>query len=183
MRRTILLLALIAAASSLALGQTNMKSVGYIQNGKSSAATQCLRENLSLKEGDTDAAMGGVRVTSYIFTNTSSLPCTLKGYPRFEALKRNGLVGRRAVSRESLPGESEKMPPQLVTLEPGKTAWFNIYFNSGGAGHMGKPCPTYPKSKITAPGTTRAFVLRDGIQSCRGTEFEVSSVRSGTPQQ
>ena len=182
MRRTILLLAFIAAASTLALGQASIKSVGYIKDSKSSATAQCLRENLSIKEGETDAAMGGHRSTPFTLTNNSSAPCTLKGYPRFEVLNSKGRVVRRTVGKEQVTGDSQQGPPQLVTLEPGKTAWFSLYYNSGGAGHVGKPCPTYPKVKITAPGTTRAFVLRSEIQPCRGVQIEVSSVRSGTPQ-
>jgi hypothetical protein len=179
MRRTILLLMLIAAASSLALGQANVNNSG--QNHKSRATTQCLRESLSVKEGETDAAMGGVRSVPFTFTNKSSAPCTLKGYPRFEVLSSKGRTVRRAVDKEELPGVNAQKP-QLVTIEPGQTAWFGIYYNSGGAGHIGKPCPTYQKIKITAPGTTRAFVLRSDIQPCRGVQIEVSSVRSGTPQ-
>jgi hypothetical protein len=178
MRRTILLLALIAIAPTLALGQSSIKSVD-----RTSAAAQCLRENLSVKEGETDAAMGGVRSVPYTFTNKSSSPCTLKGYPRFEVLNSRGRVVRRAVGKEQVPGDSQQGPPQLVTLEPGKTAWFSLYFNAGGAGYTGKPCPTYPKVKITAPGTTRAFVLKSEIQPCRGADVEVSPIRSGTPQQ
>lgn len=182
MQRIILLLALLIATSCLALGQTtNVKGIVFVQNG---AAAQCLRQNLSVKEGDTDAAMGGVRLTTYTFTNKSSSPCTLKGYPRVELLSRTGRVARRAVSSKALPGESEgdAKPPQLVTIEPGKTVWFNIYFNNGGAGHMGKPCTTYPKVRITAPGAGQAFTLRGDIQSCARTDFQVSPVRSGTPQ-
>ena len=184
MRRTILLLMLVAAMSCLALGQTNVKGIGYIQNSNSSAGAQCLRENLSVKEGDTDAAMGGVRVTTYTFTNKSTAPCTLNGYPRVVLLNRAGRVARRAANSNALTGESvdDAKPPQQVTIEPGKTAWFNIYYNNGGAGHEGKPCPTYPKVRITAPGTTRAFVLRGDIQSCGRIDFQVSPVRSGTPQ-
>ena len=178
MRRTILLLTLIAVASSLALGQTNVNNSG--QNHKSRATTQCLRESLSVKEGETDAAMGGVRSTPFTLTNNSSAPCTLKGYPRFEVLNSQGRVVRRAVDKEEVPGDSQQGPPQLVTIEPGKTAWFSLYYNSGGAGHVGKPCPTYHKIKIAAPGTTRAFVLRSEIQPCRGIQIEVSPVRSQT---
>ncbi|MDQ3821260.1 MAG: DUF4232 domain-containing protein [Acidobacteriota bacterium] len=182
MLRTILLLALLSASSCLALGQTSGRAIGYIQKG---AAAQCLREDLSVKEGDTDAAMGGHRLTTFTFMNKSSSPCTLDGYPRLELLNRAGRVARRAARREALPGESESgaKPPQQVTIEPGKTAWFDIYYNNGGAGHMGKPCPTYPKIRITAPGTARAFTLRSDIQSCPGTDFQVSPVRGGKPQQ
>lgn len=182
MRRTIFLLTLIAAASSLALGQSSIKSANAGQNTESKATTRCLRDNLSIKEGETDAAMGGLRLTPFTLTNNSSSPCTLKGYPRFEVLNSKGQTVRRGVDKEQLPGDSDKMPPQLVTIEPGKTAWFGVYYNSGGAGHVGKPCPTYQKVKITVPGTTRAFVLRSEIQPCRAVQIEVSAVRSGTPQ-
>ena len=182
MRVASLLLTLVVAASAVAINQTTGRRIGYLRTPNVPDAPQCVRESLSLKEGETDAAMGGVRATDYVFTNTSSSACTLNGYPRIELLNRKGLVGRHAVNSDQLPGDSEKMPPQLVTLESGRTAWFRIYYNSGGAGHIGKPCPTYPKVKIVAPGTTRTFQLRSNIQSCRHTQFQVSAVRSGTPQ-
>jgi len=180
MRRTIILLSLIVAASTLTFGQSSNTSANHTQNN---VAAQCLRENLSVKEGETDAAMGGVRSVPYTLTNNSSSPCTLKGYPRFEVLNRQGRVVRRAVGKEQVPGDSQQGPPQLVRLEPGKTAWFSLYYNAGGAGYMGKPCPTYPKVRITAPGTRRAFILRSEIQPCPRTDVEVSPIRSGAPQQ
>ena len=139
-------------------------------------ARKCVREDLRIKEGETDAAMGGVRETPYIFTNISSSACTLDGYPALELLNQKGMVVRRATKQKS------DEPKAAVILDPGKTAWFNLNYNSGGAGHMGKPCPSYPRLRIVAPGTTRAFVLRSGLQSCPGTELQVSSIQSGAPQ-
>ena len=139
-------------------------------------ARKCVREDLRIKEGETDAAMGGVRGTPYIFTNISSSACMLNGYPALELLNQKGVVVRRATKQKS------DEPKTTVILDPGKTAWFNLDYNSGGAGHMGKPCPTYPKLKIVAPGTTRAFVLRSGVQSCPRTDLQVSSIQSGAPQ-
>ena len=142
----------------------------------------CQFTNLSVKEGESDAAMGGVRATDYIFTNKSSAPCTLSGYPRVELTNVKGVVLRRATHSDQLPTDAEKMPPQLVTLEPGKSAWFTINYNSGGAGYMGKPCPTYPKTRVSAPGVIQFSVLRSNIQSCAKTDFQVTSVRSGEPR-
>jgi len=136
----------------------------------------CVREDLRIKEGETDAAMGGVRMTPYIFTNVSSSACTLDGYPALELLNQRGAVIRRA-TRQKLDE-----PNAAATLEPGKTAWFNLNYNSGGAGHMGKPCPTYQKVRVTAPRVARPFVVRSDIQTCAKTDFEVSSISSGTPQ-
>jgi len=174
-----ILLSIGVAASSVAISQAGFRRIAFVEN-TNAAVPQCLRENLSLKEGETDAAMGGVRVTDYIFTNKSSSACTLNGYPRLELLNRQGRVARRAVSKEQLPDDSEKTPPKLVTLEPGKTGWFRLFYNVGGAGVI-KPCPTY-KLKIVAPGTTRAFIFRS-FQSCPRTDFQVSPVRSGMPRQ
>ena len=120
--------------------------------------------------------MGGVRTTPYIFTNVSSSMCTLDGYPALELLNQRGAVIRRATKQKS------DEPNAAATLEPGKTAWFNLNYNSGGAGHMGKPCPTYQKVRVTAPRVARPFVVRSEIQTCAKTDFEVSSISSGTPQ-
>ncbi|MDT4952720.1 MAG: hypothetical protein QOJ02_858 [Acidobacteriota bacterium] len=185
MRRTILLLtALILAATSLALGQTNPSHTAHLQSDKAGASMQCRGDQLSVREvpNSEDAAMGGARAVDFAFKNTSNTPCTLKGYPRVQLLDRSGRPARHglAVNNADLAGEQPGQTPQLVTLAPGKTAWFLFHYNNGGAGHIGKPCPTYPKMQITAPGTKRAFILRDSIQSCR--EVEVSAVQSGMPQ-
>lgn len=184
MLRTLLLLALTVAASSLALGQTSAVHIAYIQAGNSSAPTPCRGEQLSVRQvpDSEDAAMGGERTVDFAFKNTSTSPCTLHGYPRLQLLDRSGRPARRgrAVNNNQLAGDEQNQTPQLATLAPGKTAWFRFHFNNGGAGHVGKPCPTFPKIKITAPGTKRDFILRDGIQSCR--EVEVSAVQSGKPE-
>jgi len=139
-------------------------------------ARRCVREDLSMKEGETNAAMGGVRETPYIFTNISSSACTLVGYPELELLNQKSLVVRRATKQKS---DEESAS---VTLDPGKTAWFNLNYNSGGAGHMGRPCPSYQKVRVTAPRIARPFVLRTSIQTCPKTDFDVTSINAGMPQ-
>lgn len=185
MRRTLLLFALIMAASSLALGQTNSSHAAYIQADETRASIQCRGDQLSVRSipDSLEAAMGGVRSLDFAFKNISTSPCTLKGYPRVELLDRSGRLARhgRAVNNAQLASDDgQDQTPQLVTLAPRKTAWFRFHFNSGGAGHVGKPCPTYPKIKITAPGTKRGFILREAIQSC--SEVEVSAVQGGKPK-
>jgi hypothetical protein len=135
----------------------------------------CRGENLSVEAGETDAAMGGARVTAYIFTNTSSSACALSGYPRLELLNRKGLIVRRARKRQT------DARAKVVTIELGKTAWFNLYYNSGGAGYVGRPCPTSQRVRITAPGTRRPLVVRSEVTSCARSDFEVSSIHPGMP--
>lgn len=180
MRRPLLLLALIATASSLAVGQTKAVRVADSQSDARGAAARCLSRQLSVSHVADDAAMGGSRLVDYAFTNTSSTPCTLFGYPRFVLLDKSGrpLRGGRAVHSDQLPDGN--LFPRLTTLEPGKTAWFRIHYNSGGAGYVGKPCPSSEKVRITAPGTKRAFVLREGITLCR--RVRISAVQNGLPR-
>jgi len=109
--------------------------------------------------------MGGVRIRDYAFTNTSPTTCALRGYPRFEVLNAAGRVVR--LGRADAGDDSSSLPAP-VTIEPGKTATFQVNYNAGGAGRIGRPCPTYPKVRITAPDTKRGFVLRDAIQLCGG---------------
>ncbi|MDT4895062.1 MAG: hypothetical protein QOH25_139 [Acidobacteriota bacterium] len=139
-------------------------------------SARCSDNQLSVRHVTEDAAMGGVRTIDYAFTNTSSSPCTLSGYPRFEVLSRSGRLARhgRASRGLNMLDEEAKKGPHPVTIEPGKTAMFQVYYNAGGAGYMGKPCPIYRKVRITAPGARRGFVLREEIQLCG--RLEVSPV-------
>jgi len=136
----------------------------------------CAREDLSIKEGETDAAMGGVRRTPFVLTNISKSPCTLEGYASVELLNKAGALVRRSTKQKS----DDAITP--ATLEPGKTAWFALNFNAGGAGYMGKPCPTYKQVRITTPGANRPFVLRTDIQTCAKTDFEVTPIVAGAPE-
>ncbi len=157
-------------------GNSTKKAVGRL------ASAPCSAAQLSVKAGDEDAAMGGQRTVTYTFTNTSTSPCTLNGYPGFELLNKAGrpIPGKHTVNKAKTTVDSDPIPPKEVTLEPGKTATFLIYYNNGGAGYTGKPCPTYPKVRVTAPGTKKGFVLSQDIQTC--IKVEVSSVRPPAPE-
>ena len=174
MRRTILLLVVIAASSATALGQPDPRLTMY--KGPVRIPLSCRDQDLTVRHVTDDAAMGGQRTIEYAFKNKSSSPCTLIGYPHFELLDKAGIVRPRgrAISSQQLPGDDAKPIPKLVTIPPGEDAGFRIYYNSGGAGYLGKPCPRSQKVRITAPGTTRHFVLRERITSCR--EVQVSAI-------
>lgn len=126
----------------------------------------CRDGQLSASKLGEDAAMGGARMNEYALTNTSSEPCTLEGHPRFEVLSRSGRVFRRGRAAE---GQSAR-----VMIEPGRAATFSVRYNAGGAGRVGRPCTTYPRVRVTAPGHKRGLVLREPMQLCG--EVEVSPV-------
>jgi hypothetical protein len=176
--RVAILLALLAAASSVATGQTDTKATAYARSANVGAFAPCRGEDLSVRHVSEDAAMGGRNLIDYAFKNNPSSPCTLSGYPRFELLDRSGRVRPhgRAVNSQRLPGDEIKEAPELIALEPGKEAGFRVYYNSGGAGHMGKPCALSRRVRIKAPGTRRSFELREEIRSCRGVL--ISAVRN-----
>ena len=163
------LLALIVAASLVAGGQANTKEIASIRSGSAAAASPCRGEDLTVRHVTDDAAMGGHNTIEYAFANNSSSPCTLKGYPRFELLDRSGRVrpDGRAIDSQQLPGDETRQPPRLVILAPGREASFHVYYNNGGAGYMGKPCPLARRVRIKAPGTRKSFVLHEDIRSCR----------------
>jgi len=172
------LLALIVAASLAAGGRANTKELGSIHSGRAAPSAPCRGEDLTVRHVTDDAAMGGHNTIEYAFTNNSSTPCTLKGYPRFELSDNSGKVrpDGRAIDSQQLPGDETRQPPRLVILAPGREALFHVYYNNGGAGYMGKPCPLARRVRIRAPGTRRSFVLHEDIRSCRSVL--VSAVRS-----
>src|SRR4051794_13759761 len=61
----------------------------------------CTRAALTIKEGETDAAMGGVRRTPYTLTNVSKTPCVLNGYVSLELLNKAGVMVKRATKQKT----------------------------------------------------------------------------------
>jgi hypothetical protein len=172
-----LLIGIIFLASASAV--TAQNSIKLVPNFRIGPAP-CRSADLSVRHVTDDAAMGGHLLTDYTFKNNSSSSCALKGYPGFELLNKSGglLPKGRAINSRQLMGDEAQTPPQLIRIEPGKEATFRVYTNNGGAGYSGKGCPTSRKVRIIAPGTTRAFVLKEEIRSCQ--KVQVSAVRAGT---
>lgn len=135
---------------------------------------------LKLSPGDADADMGGKRYQTFVFTNLSDKPCTLRGFPTFVVLNRAGkpLANGKAKYSNDYPNglTVENQKPVAVTLEPGKTAWFQIYYNDGMALDHKKPYPKGYKFLITAPKGDKAFVMRTDIEPCCG--IIVGSIRT-----
>jgi hypothetical protein len=179
MRGTFLLLMIIVAAAATASAQPDPRTTIY--KGPVSIAPPCRDADLSVRHVTEDAAMGGHNTIDYAFKNKSQSSCTLFGYPRFELMDKSGKVRPRgrAINSRQLPGEETKQTPHPVTIQPGEEAAFRVYYNSGGAGYMGKPCPVSLKVRIEAPGTTRRFLLREQITSCRAAL--VSATRAKLP--
>ena len=111
----------------------------------------------------------------YTITNVSNSACVLDGYPLLELLNKAGAVVKRATKEKT----DERTAP--VTIEAGKTSWFALNYNVGGAGYMGKPCPAYKRVRITLTASAR-LVIQSNLQSCAKSQFEVTPIRAGNPE-
>ena len=145
--------------------------------GNSSAPAQCADNQLSLRYEDEVIGMRAIRFMKFIFINSSSSPCTLNGYPRFEFLNKSGHPAHGGLAANGvtlLGGYTE--PPQLVTIQPGKTATFWVDYLARDDVYREKSCPTYRKFRVIAPGTKRVFVRRVGYVIVVCSRLEVSPV-------
>jgi hypothetical protein len=164
------------ATAAMASAQPDPRTTIY--KGPVRTVQPCRGADLSIRRVTEDAAMGGLNTIDHAFKNISSSSCTLVGYPRFELLDKSGQVRPRgrATNSRRMPGEETDHTPQVLMMLSGSEAGFRVYYNSGGAGYLGKPCPLSSKVRITAPGTTRRFTLREQIRSCG--EVQVFAIRT-----
>lgn len=145
-----------------------------------SAQSQCTGSQLSVTEGEGESDMGGKRYGVFEFTNKSTEPCTLAGFPSFAALDKAGKV--MAVVKVKYTNDYVNSPVEksdankVVTLEPGKKASFQIYYNDGMALDHKKPFPKVAKVRIKAPKDTKVFTLKSEFTACCG--IQVGSIRS-----
>lgn len=136
---------------------------------ESQTAPNCKGSQLSLAEGDAESDMGGKRYGRFVFTNISSTPCSLMGFPRLTLLTRSGAVIKGVVYTNDFPGMSDMKAPVRTILEPTHIAIFDIYWNDG----MALPRKKYAKAarvKVSAPGDKMVFVLKSDIQPCCGVQ-------------
>jgi|GEM_PF-1774838 hypothetical protein len=129
-------------------------------------STRCETSQLSVRRVSQDGGVGNVGLT-YAFTNNSSSPCTLYGYPGLALLdaKDQPLEGVK-VLRSKGTYFSSKQPRQEVTLAPGKQASFQVAYN-----HISSPqdnCPMSSKIEITPPNAYQHFTLTEEIKPCTG---------------
>ena len=167
------------ALSTLLAHHVHAQGEQALAQDKSSAPAQCGDNHLSLRNMGEVIGMGPMRSIDFIFTNTSSVPCTLKGYPRFQFLNKYGRPAPRGLAANGVTFQSlyslptQLVPPQLVTIEPGKKAKFVINYLARYDEDREKPCPSYRKARITVPGMNRVFVQRFrlyAIEVCSGLE-------------
>ncbi|MDZ8053416.1 MAG: DUF4232 domain-containing protein [Aulosira sp. ZfuVER01] len=149
------------------------------QTNSASHPPSCQTEQLSVRKVSTNAGAGKVAII-YAFTNKSSLPCNLYGYPGFELLdsKNQPLKGVKVI-RSSNPYSAKQQSLQQVTLAPNGQASFDIAYNH--ITDVGQSCPTSVKIEITPPNAYHHFTLPETINACTG-KVRVRPVQPGIIQ-
>ena len=123
-------------------------------------ATRQLDIGLSNEQG-----AAGSRLADITFTNTSSTPCTLKGFPGVSAVTNNdGTQLGPAAERESGQGTT------TVTLAPGHSARAGLKMTNIG---VLDPASCQPQAadglRVYPPGeTASAFIRVAGLEGCAG---------------
>lgn len=177
LRRALLLMTLIIVIALPCLAQSQ---ISFVNRSASFAASPCTGAQLSAHRETEDNAMGGQRGVWYSFRNTSQSSCTLKGYPAVTLLDRAGHGLRRIHVKHNDEGETE------VTLAPGEKAFFSIVYRSceflkgAGVRHR-RPCTSSARIRIEAPGTHRAFTLREAIDPEASEGVTLSPVTNKNP--
>ncbi|MFB2771324.1 DUF4232 domain-containing protein [Pelatocladus sp. BLCC-F211] len=137
---------------------------------------RCQTEQLSVSKVSTNAGAGSVFII-YAFTNKSSSPCNLYGYPGFVLLNsQNQPLKGVKVIRSPIP---QQQSPANITLAPNEQASFEIAYNH--IRDVGQTCPTSVKILITPPNAYHHFTLPETINACTG-KVRVRPVQPGIIQ-
>lgn len=115
-----------------------------------------------------------------VFTNRSTVTCTLLGYPGLLRLTASSAPMPTQVVRGQ--GYLYRDPgPHLVTLSPGATASSGIEWD-----HIPGPtdpqtgCPASTYLEVTAPNAFNHLVVRDAVDACSGGRINVTAVQAGS---
>lgn len=130
----------------------------------------CATEQLDIGLSNEQGAAGS-RLADITFTNTSSEPCTLNGFPGVSAVTNDdgtqlGAAAERETGQETAP----------VTLEPGHTASASLKMTNVG---VLDPASCQPQAadglRVYPPGeTASAFIRVEGLEGCAGDAHYLS---------
>jgi hypothetical protein len=121
--------------------------------------------------------MGSVG-SSAVFTDTSSSPCTLDGYPSLQMLDANGAHIPTLVARSGAVTTVPRLPARLVSLKPGAHATFYIGFEDA-TGFGAATCPTSSRVEVTPPGDRTPITVTWHLQPYGGSTEHLQCGRIG----
>lgn len=129
--------------------------------GGAPAAASGSCSGLSVTSGPVEPA-DTLRHVVVTFTNTSSAPCTLVGYPDANLVTAAGGV---LVHVEPQPAPAS----HLLHLNPGDTATATVQSSALDVNGSGNPCPREGTLVVTAPGDSVAHTLPVALPICHAT--------------
>ena len=141
------------------------------------ALATCLPSQLHVAVTGSEGAAGTTEI-SFSLTDSSSLSCTMYGYPGMLLLSAGGAELPTVVTRGG--GLSfENVAPTNVVLKPGQAAFFNLGYNDVTQGTTS--CSSAPQVEITPPNdTSYAVVSVPQINACGNGALNVSAVFAST---
>ncbi|MFB8311557.1 DUF4232 domain-containing protein [Streptomyces sp. NPDC055961] len=130
--------------------------------GASRPARECTTGRLSVALTSPEPAAGSIYAT-LVFTNKSSVPCTMTGYPGVSYVAQNGVQSGNAAVRE--PGTIT-----TVTLQPGGRAKAQLRDANGISGYDPAQCKLSPAEglRIYPPDQTAALFVPWKTEHCAG---------------
>lgn len=139
-------------------------------SAQAAANGTCSTEQLDIGLSNEQGAAGS-RLADITFTNTSSEPCTLNGFPGVSAVTNDdgtqlGAAAERETGQATAP----------VTLEPGHTASASLKMTNVG---VLDPASCQPQMadglRVYPPGeTASAFIRVEGLEGCAGDAHYLS---------
>lgn len=172
----VLLVALLALAmTATACGATPAGSQGSPPSSSPLVASysRCTPAGLTAR-ATLYVVAGGQFSQTFVLTNRGHAPCTLEGWPRFEASTpgaKSALTTRVRQNSSSQPAFRE------VTLKPEGAAAFDVY---GGDFNpiANKTCPTISSASVVPPGDHSALYVTSHLPDCGG--FWIAPVVAGS---
>ena len=118
----------------------------------------CATAHLSLSDLGGQGAAGHSIIT-YQFTNTSSTPCTLTGYPGVSILNAQSQIVQHPATRVPGPGTTTPIPVTTITMAGGSHAVF-VLSSTDTVPNPDCPTPYYgTKLRVYPPGNTQPLQL------------------------
>jgi len=172
--------ALKAETAARAAAEAAEKAAAAAEAAELASAQPCTPSQLTVGGFGTSAAAGTGVVTIRI-EDTSSLPCSLKGYPVVTFLNSAGTPLHVTVSHTGI------WPPGVprIVLPPGEAASAGFIILSSDIQQNSTPCPVATSISVTPPNMSASFKVDTAIQVpgiflCRpGSAVDISPIVKG----
>lgn len=185
-RRRLFATALVAGTAAAALSVNAVLSGGKPDTTRGHARRPlavgslpgCRSSQLRLSLGRGGVA-AGTDVERFIFTNSSTQTCTLRGWPTLHLVESGGrsVATRPRLVRDMRPGRKPWLPVHTVVLRSRGAATFNVFMVIGGL-QLDK-CATTRTILVAPPGARDPIRIQAGLTYCGRRWLSVSPIVAG----